>query len=224
MIELRNVTLHRGERRVLDGLSLSLAEPRIGILGANGSGKSSFARLLNGLLLPTSGHVTVDGIDTRDDVKAARRRVGFLFQNPDNQIVHPTVAEDIAFGLKPRRLPKPAVAAAVSAILARVGLAGSEERLIHELSGGERQLVALAGVLVMEPAHLVLDEPTTLLDLRNRRRIAAAVADFPGQVILVTHDLDLVESFDRVIVFEAGHVVVDDRSGPAVHAYRALCR
>ncbi len=222
MIELINVALDRRGRRVLSGLDLTLTERRIGIVGANGSGKSSFARLLNGLLKPSEGTVRVFGTDTVADPKAARRHVGFLFQNPDHQIVYPTVAEDLAFGLKNRELSKGEIAPKVEATLTRFGLSGFGERLVHELSGGERQLVALAGIMVLEPRLLVLDEPTTLLDLRNTRRVMEAVEAAERPVVIVTHDLSLLERFDRVLVFEAGRLVCDAAPSEALATYRRI--
>lgn len=222
MIALDDAGLDRGERTVLSGIDLTLAERRIGIVGANGSGKSSFARLLNGLLLPSRGSVTVDGLDTRKEAKAVRRSVGFLFQNPDNQVVYPTVGEDVAFGLTGRKLPKAEIAARVGVTLERFGLAGFDDRLVHELSGGERQMVALAGVMILEPRWLVLDEPTTLLDRKNTRTIMAAIEALDQHVVLVTHDLSLLEAFDRVLVFEAGRVVADAPPREAIAAYVRL--
>ncbi|NDV86675.1 ATP-binding cassette domain-containing protein [Aurantimonas aggregata] len=222
MIVLRGISVERAGRLVLADLDLTLAERRIGIIGANGSGKSTFARLLNGLVLPTNGEISVDGLDTRAKGKEVRRRVGFVFQNPDNQIVYPTVGEDLAFGLKGRGLDKAEIAVRVGAALDRFGLACFDDRLAHELSGGERQMVALAGVMVTEPAWLVMDEPTTLLDLRNTRRVMDAVAALEQHVVFVTHDLDLLADFDRVLVFEAGRLVADAAPPEAVDAYRAI--
>lgn len=222
MIELQDVEVVRGERHVLGPLSLSLRERRIGVIGANGSGKSTFARLLNGLILPAHGRVIVDKLDTAKDGDAVRRRVGFLFQNPDSQIIYPTVGEDVAFGLKRDKLGKKERSERVGAMLERLGLAGFEGRLVHELSGGERQLVALAGVAVMQPEILVLDEPTTLLDLRNVVRIMAAVDALDRQTFLVTHDLSLLEGFDRVLLFHEGTVIADADPGPVIDRYRQL--
>ena len=222
MIALKGVRLDRGGRTVLCDIDLELSERRIGVIGANGSGKSSFARLLNGLLRPSQGIVRVDGLDTAKDAKAVRRKVGFVFQNPDNQVVYPTVGEDLAFGLKGRKLPKSEIADRVAATLTRFSMAGFQDRLVHELSGGERQMVALAGVMILEPEWLVLDEPTTLLDRRNTRTIMAAVEALDQNVILVTHDLSLLESFDRVIVFEQGRIVADAAPGEAIVAYIGL--
>ena len=222
VIEFSAVSLRRGERTVLHDLDLQLTERRIGVIGANGSGKSSFVRLLNGLLAPTAGSVRVFGLDTRTDAKDVRRRVGFVFQNPDNQIVYPTVGEDVAFGLKPLKLSKPDVAAKVAAALGANGLSGFEDRLVHELSGGERQMVALAGVTVTEPDLLVLDEPTTLLDHRNKRRIMSAVEAMERAVVMVTHDLDLLTGFERVLVFDEGRLVEDGSPSTAIARYLAL--
>lgn len=221
-IVLESVTHGFGARRALDGVSCTLAERRIGVVGANGSGKSTLARLLNGLVIPEEGHVTVDGLDTRTQTKAVRRRVGFVFQNPDNQIVYPIVAEDVAFGLKRLGLPADALAERVATTLARFGLAHLAEQGAHLLSGGEKQLLALAGVLAGEPEILVLDEPTTLLDLRNTRRIARILDELPQRVVLVTHDLALLARFERVLVVDAGRIVADDRPAAAIAAYRTL--
>lgn len=220
MIEIDTVRLAYGERTVLRDISLSLTERRIGIIGANGSGKSSFARLLNGLVLPTSGTVKVDGLDTRTKGKEVRRKVGFVFQNPDNQIVFPTVAEDLAFGMKNLGLAKDEIARRTDAILARYDLSDLRDHPAHLLSGGQKQLLAISGVLVMDPAYLVLDEPTTLLDLRNTRRIAAAIAALEQTVILATHDLDLLTDFDRVLVFDEARIVTDDTPANALPFYR----
>lgn len=218
-IVVADVAHEFGARRVLDGIDLVLRERRIGLVGANGSGKSTLARLLNGLVLPTRGRVLVDGLDTRAQTKAVRRRVGFVFQNPDNQIVYPIVEEDLAFGLARLRLSKEETCARIEAALARFGLAELREASAHTLSGGEKQLLALAGVLAAEPEILVLDEPTTLLDLRNARRIAAILEGLPQRVVLATHDLALLERFDRVIVLDEGRVVADDAPGSALAAY-----
>ncbi|WP_088289190.1 energy-coupling factor ABC transporter ATP-binding protein [Kineosporia sp. A_224] len=214
---------HRyGDRVVLRDVDLVLAERRVGLVGANGSGKSTLARLLNGLVVPTRGRVTYDGLDTAREGGAVRRRVGFVFTDPDAQIVMPTVAEDVAFSLRRSRSGKAEVAARVRDALDRFGLGGHADHPCHLLSGGQKQLLALTSVLVTEPDVLVCDEPTTLLDLRNTRRVADLLAGLPQQVVLVTHDLDLLSGFDRVLVVDEGRVVADDAPGPAVAAYRRL--
>jgi biotin transport system ATP-binding protein len=219
MIRLHAVSHHFGERPVLDGLDLTLTERRIAVVGGNGSGKSTFARLLNGLLVPERGQVLVEGLDTRKDARAIRRKVGFVFQNPDNQIVLPTVEEDLAFGLKNLKLPAADISARVTAVLRRYGLEDFRHHPAHLLSGGQKQLLALSSVLVMEPRYIVFDEPTTLLDLRNKRRFAQAIHELPQTAIVVSHDLELLRDFERVLVFEAGRVVVDDVPSVALDAY-----
>jgi biotin transport system ATP-binding protein len=226
VIEARGVSHVYGDgaraRTVLTGLDVRLTEPRIGVIGANGSGKSTFARLLNGLVLPTSGRVTVDGLDTRTDGREVRRRVGFCFTDPDAQIVMPTVAEDVGFGLRRRGLSKDEVRARVAAALTTYGLQDHADHPAHLLSGGQKQLLALASVLVTEPALLVMDEPTTLLDLRNATMISQVVHELPQQVVLVTHHLELLDGFDRVLVFDDARLVCDDLPSVAVAHYRKL--
>jgi biotin transport system ATP-binding protein len=225
-VRLDDVHVRLGERDVLRGIDLELTEHRVGVVGANGSGKSTLARLLNGLVVPTRGDVVVDGLDTRTQGAAVRRLVGFVFTDPDAQIVMPTVAEDVAYSLRPRRgepsLPEAERAAVVHAALAERGLAGHADHPAHLLSGGQKQLLAITSVLVTEPRLLVADEPTTLLDLRNSRAIGRLLGSLTQQVVVVTHQLDLVEDFDRVIVVEAGRIVADDEPATALDAYRAL--
>lgn len=222
VIELADVSVRLAEREVLSGLTLTLAERRIGVVGANGSGKSTFARLLNGLALPTSGTVTVRGLDTRRQGAKVRRSVGFLFTDPDAQIVMPTVAEDVAFSLRRSGLSKAEVAARVHDVLDRYGLAGHADHPAHHLSGGQKQLLALCSVLVLDPDILVMDEPTTLLDLRNSRKVAALLPELPQQLVVVSHDLGLLEGFDRVLVLDQGKLVADAAPAEALAFYREL--
>ena len=219
MIRLEEVTHRYGERLVLDDVSLTLTERRIGIVGANGCGKSTLARAVNGLVVPTSGRVLVDGLDTRTQGAGVRRQVGFVFTDPDAQIVMPTVAEDVAFSLRRSRLDPVSLAARVADVLGRFGLSDHADHPCHLLSGGQKQLLALAAVLVTEPRVLVLDEPTTLLDLRNARQIARLVADLPQQVLLVTHHLELLDGFDRLLLLEQGRVVADGVPDDVLDAY-----
>ncbi|REF34986.1 energy-coupling factor ABC transporter ATP-binding protein [Thermasporomyces composti] len=222
MIRVREVTHRYGDRVVLDSIDVELTERRIGIVGANGSGKSTFARLLNGLVIPTHGRVEVDGFDTRTHGREVRRRVGFVFTDPEAQVVMPTVAEDVALGLRRLGLPRAEVAQRVSQTLTRFGLAEYADHPAHLLSGGQLQLLALASVLVTEPRTLVCDEPTTLLDLRNARMVTELLASLPQQVILVTHHLDLLAGFERVLVLHEGRVVADAGASEAVAFYRRL--
>ena len=222
MIRLEGVTHRYGERVVLRDVDLVLDERRVAVIGANGSGKSTLARLLNGLVLPSEGRVLVDGHDTRREGAAVRRLVGFVFTDPDAQIVMPTVREDIAFSLRRAGLSREERDRRVTAVLDRFGLADYADQPAHLLSGGQKQLLALAAVLVTDPSVLVCDEPTTLLDLRNAALVSSLLAGLPQQIVLVTHHLDLVETYERVLVVDGGRVVHDGPPEEAVGAYRAL--
>jgi len=220
-IDLADVSHSYGDRPVLTNVSVTLTERRVGVIGGNGSGKSTFARLLNGLVLPSAGTVTVDGLDTRTQGREVRRRVGFVFQDPDAQIVHPTVEEDLAFGPHNQGLPADEIARRVDEVLVRYGLAGHRDHPAHLLSGGQKQLLAIAGVLVMHPQRIVFDEPTTLLDLTNTRRVSRVIDELEQDVVVVTHHLDSLGGFDRVLVFEDGRVVADGSPGETVPWYVA---
>jgi len=222
MIQIQGVNHRYGDREVLSGIDLSLVEDRIGVVGANGSGKSTLARLLNGLVVPTTGRVLVDGMDTARDGAGVRRKVGFVFSDPDAQIVMPTVAEDVAFSLRRHGLGKAEVADRVGGILARFGLGGHLDHPAHLLSSGQKQLLALASVLVTEPEILVCDEPTTLLDLRNSRQVADLLEGLTQQVVMVTHDLDLLAGWQRVLVINEGQVVEDGPAEQSIGRYKAL--
>jgi biotin transport system ATP-binding protein len=224
MIEFVGVGHRFGEREVLAEVSLALPQRRVGFVGANGSGKSTLARTINGLVRPTTGRVLVDGLDPARSGAQVRRRVGFVFTNPDSQIVMPTAGEDVAFSLRRSGLPRAERAERAAAVLAEHGLAGYADHPAHQLSGGQKQLLALCAVLVLDPDVLVCDEPTTLLDLRNKRRFGELLAGLRQQVVLVTHDLDLLTDFERVVVLEAGRVVADGEPAPALRYYRELAR
>jgi biotin transport system ATP-binding protein len=217
-------TDHSPEPKVLlDAVNLELKERRIGVIGANGSGKSTLLRLINGLVQPAAGRVTVDGDDTVSAVRKVRRNVGFVFTDPLSQLVMPTGREDVELSLRRSIKNGTERRNAAEAALGRLGLLHLADQSIYELSGGERQLVALAAVLAVDPAVLVLDEPSTLLDLRNRELLRKTLSGLGQQIIMTTHDLDLALEMDRVLVIEKGKVVFDGGPAAAVAAYRALC-
>jgi len=222
LIVFDGVSHRYGDRHVVRDVSVRLDERRIGVIGANGSGKSTFVRMLNGLVVPTSGSVRVAGLDPDKQARQVRHRVGFCFTDPDAQIVMPTVVEDIAFGLRRRGLDKEEISERVERALASYGLAEHRDHPAHLLSGGQKQLLAIASVLVTNPDLLVMDEPTTLLDLANARRITELVAGLPQQVVLVTHHLDLLAGYDRVLVFDQGRIVYDAPPDEAVAHYQRL--
>lgn len=214
---------HRfGDRTVLRDIDLRITERRVGLIGANGSGKSTLARMLNGLLKPASGTVTVDGLDAARKGAQVRRKVGFVFTDPDTQIVMPTVAEDLAFSLRRSGLSRTEIAGRVARMLDRFGLGAHADHPAHLLSGGQKQLLAIGSALIREPEVIVADEPTTLLDLRNARRVSEALNSLDQQVIVVTHQLALLDGFDRVVVLDNGSVAFDGTPSDAVGAYRRL--
>lgn len=223
-ITLDHVSVRFQDRLILTDVSLTLNEHRVGLIGDNGSGKSTFARLLNGLLLPDEGRVTLDGLDTKTSGPEIRSRVGFLFQNPDNQIVMPTVAEDLALGLKPLKLDPEDVQSRVSDSLDRFGLTHLKDRSAHLLSGGEKQLLALAGVMVSQPDLLICDEPTTLLDQRTARIVTDTIAALPCAVFTVTHHVEQLTDYDRVLVINGGRITHDDSAEGAIAYYQETLR
>ncbi|WP_426228858.1 energy-coupling factor ABC transporter ATP-binding protein [Pararhizobium sp. DWP3-4] len=221
-IRFSGASVRYGERTVLQPLTLSLTERRIGIIGLNGSGKTTFARLINGLVKPTVGQVTVNGLDTVQDASATLAEAGFIFQNPQHQIIMPIVHEDIAFGLKNRGLKAGEIERRTAAVLERFGIAHLARRRVHELSGGETQLVAIASVLVTGPGILILDEPTNQLDLKNRLLVERTIAGLTEHTIAISHDLPLIERFDRVLLFNDGRLIADGPASESIRAYHAV--
>lgn len=223
-IHISGVTHAYGRRTVLQDVSLHISERRTAVVGGNGSGKSTLVRLINGLVVPTAGRVTVDGLDTRSQGKQVRRRVGFVFQDPDAQIAFPTVAEDVAAGLRARKVAPAVISERVKRTLQAFGLADYADHPAHLLSGGQKQLLAVASVVVLEPSYLVLDEPMTLLDLRNKRMITDVILGLPQPLVLATHELDLLEEFERVVVLDGGRVAADGPPAQSIATYRRMMR
>lgn len=221
-IDFNNVSVSFDDKQVLTNISLTLSEQRIGIIGANGGGKSTLVRLINGLGEPTEGEVLVDTVDVTKHGKEVRRKVGFVFSDAENQIVMPNVRDDVEFSLRRLKLPKAERAARVDAALERFGLSSLAEQSPHTLSGGQKQLLALAAVLVMQPTVIIADEPTTLLDLRNRDRIRREFACLEQQLIVVTHDLDFLSDFDRVLCIDNHRVAADGAPEDVIPFYTDL--
>ena len=199
-------------RQVLTGIDL-LVEPgeRVALLGPNGAGKTTLVLHLNGILTPGRGTVTVAGLPVRaDTVQEVRRRVGVVFQDPDDQLFMPTVAEDVAFGPANLGLRDAELRARVDEALAAVGMAEHGDRPPHHLSFGQRRKVAVATVLAMRPEVLVLDEPSSNLDPASRRELAEILRSLPVSVLMVTHDLlYALELCSRTVLLDDGRVVAD---------------
>lgn len=222
LIEFDRVSVEFEGTTALAEVTLRLDQKRIGVIGLNGSGKSTFARLLNGLVKPTSGSLSVGGVNPAEDAKAARAQTGFIFSNPDVQIIMPTVLEDVAFSLRGSGLKKAEVEAKSRAILKRFEIDHLADQAAHSLSSGQKQLLAICAIMVTEPTLIVADEPTALLDLVNSRRIARALlSDLPQQIVLVTHDLELAAGCDIVLRFADAKLVQVGEPSAVISAYLA---
>lgn len=228
MITLREVSVvvpavRRGEadRALLSDITLDLAERRIAVVGANGSGKSTLLRLLNGLRQPTSGTVRVGTLDTVRNSKEVRGRVGFVFTDPLAQLLMSTPIEDVELSLRGIVKDRGLRSVRAQELLDARGLGHLAHQSIYDLSGGERQLVALTSVLAVEPSILVADEPTTLLDLRNKRALRRVFEALDQQIIFSTHDLDFASDADRVLVVDGGRIVADGQPAEALAHYEA---
>ena len=220
-IALEGVSVERDGRTVLSEVSIGLDAARIAVVGANGSGKSTFARLLNGLVAPTAGRVSVHGLDVQKEIREVRRRVGFVFTDPQAQILMPTPAEDLALSI--RGVSRAETERRVREALAAHGLQDHADVPASALSGGQKQMLALASVLVTRPALVVADEPTTLLDLRNARRIGDLLLAQDAQVVIVTHDLELAARCDEAVLFADGRVIAIDEPDAVIAHYRRSC-
>jgi len=216
-----DVTLRRGGGLLFDRLTLDLGEARIGLIGDNGSGKSSFLRLINGLLFADSGDVRVCGLETRKERKALPGKAGFLFQNAEHQILFPTVAEEICFGLCETGLSREAATARMRSLLDAHDCLDWEYRPVQELSEGQKQRLCLLSVIAMKPEILLLDEPFASLDYPTRRRMSVELLRMPQQIILASHDFDLLADFDRILWLDHGKVVGDGRPGDILARYKS---
>ncbi len=211
-----NLTIERGEF--------------VAVLGHNGSGKSTLAKLCNGVLVPTAGRVMVDGLDTavEENILDIRRKVGMVFQNPDNQIVATIVEEDVAFGPENLGLAPEEIRERVDAALKTVNMFEYRSHAPHLLSGGQKQRVAIAGIIAMRPACIVLDESTAMLDPAGRAEVLETVMRLNREegitIILITHFMQEAAMADRVIVTEAGHVIMDGKPKDILTRREALHR
>jgi biotin transport system ATP-binding protein/energy-coupling factor transport system ATP-binding protein len=215
MIRVENLIYRydAGAPDCLRGISLDIPEGvHTALIGPNGSGKTTLIKHLNALLFPTAGTVCVDGMMTTDasSVREIRRRVGMVFQNPESQIVGMTVEEDVAFGPENLALPSAEIRRRVDACLAMVGMKGFEKRAPHTLSGGEKRLLSIAGVVAMNPSYIAFDEPTAYLDPAGKQRVLEIIRRLNREgmaIIHIAHEMRDVAEADRVVVMDRGQVL-----------------
>lgn len=203
-------------QRAVDGVDVDIREGQfVAILGHNGSGKSTFAKHINALLLPSDGTIWIDGINTLEEPELwkVRQKAGMVFQNPDNQIIGSVVEEDVGFGPENMGVPTMDIWKRVNESLEKTGMTAYRHHSPNKLSGGQKQRVAIAGVMAMRPKCIVLDEPTAMLDPNGRKEVLAAVHQLNKQenvtVVLITHYMEEVIDADHVIVMDDGHVVME---------------
>ncbi|WP_370399294.1 energy-coupling factor ABC transporter ATP-binding protein [Sulfitobacter sp. JB4-11] len=219
LIDLRDVHFASGGVDILQDITLCADEHRIGVLGRNGSGKTSLARVMAGLVQPDQGQVRIGGIDVAKDRKAALGVIGILFQNPDHQIIFPTVEEELAFGLTQMGQSKQQATAQSAAMLEQFDRAHWAKASIHQLSQGQRQLVCLMAVLAMAPEVIVLDEPFAGLDIPTTRSLERAFSELDVTLVQITHDPQGVAAYDRVIWLDRGQIVADGRPAQVIASF-----
>ncbi len=207
-----------GTVRAVDQMNILVQKGEfVAVLGHNGSGKSTFARHINALFLPTSGTILVDGMDTKDDTKIwdIRKNAGMVFQNPDNQIIASVVEEDVAFGPENLGFAPAKIRENVEASLKSVHMEAYREASPNKLSGGQKQRVAVAGILAMEPECIILDEPTAMLDPSGRREVMETIEYLNREkkmtIIYITHHMEEAAQADRIVVMDHGHVVMSGK-------------
>lgn len=224
-IVFSNVTFTdvHGERTILDSVNLKLIGASTAILGLNGSGKSTLLKLINGINTPTSGSVVVDGVSVAAHQAAVRSRVGLLFSNPLAQLLMPTPVEDIELSLRSGIKDAPSRTARALELLRERGIEHLAHSSVYDLSGGEQQLVALTSVLAVQPRVLLLDEPTTLLDLRNQLRLLTLLDGLDQQLVVSTHDLELAAQCERAVIIHGGQVYAQGAAEDVIELYRYWC-
>ncbi|ADO42166.1 energy-coupling factor ABC transporter ATP-binding protein [Ketogulonicigenium vulgare] len=218
-LDFKSLTYSPSDAPLFTGFSLTLQQHRVGVVGRNGAGKSQLLRLAAGLIAPDQGEVRLEGVDIARQRARAIELVGVIFQNPDHQIIFPTVDEEMGFGL--RHLPKAEAEARIDAVLAQFQRQPWRGRAVQSLSHGQKQLLCLMAVIAMQPKLIVLDEPTSGLDLVTRLRLLRVLRDLPQDVLHVTHDLEALAGYDRVIWLDRGQVLLDGPPNTVLPAYIA---
>ncbi|MBW2303303.1 MAG: ABC transporter ATP-binding protein [Deltaproteobacteria bacterium] len=224
LIELKNVHFtYPGGIRVLSNLDFKLGEgEKVGLIGPNGSGKTTLFHIIMGLLKPDSGRITIFGRECREekDFKTARREIGLLFQDPDDQLFSPTVLEDLAFGPLNQGKSVREAKRIARGVLEMLGLSGFEDRITYKLSGGEKKLVALGTILAMKPRVLLLDEPTTALDPETTERIIQILKEIDVSYVFISHNMDfLLQMADKIYGMENGRLILEEDSIPHTHVH-----
>ncbi len=212
-IDLQGVSYAPDGKAILSDITFAASQKRIGIVGRNGSGKTTLARLLAGLVVPAKGAVHIAGVDVARDRKKALRLVGILFQNPDHQIIFPTVEEEISFGLTQLGHSRADAADQTAAMLQRFDRLHWAKAAIHQLSQGQRQLVCLMSILAMRPQLIILDEPFAGLDIPTTLHLTHILAGLDAHLVHITHDPGQLTGYDRIIWIDEGRIV---RDGPAI--------
>ncbi|MCH1535144.1 MAG: energy-coupling factor ABC transporter ATP-binding protein [Amylibacter sp.] len=209
VINLKDVSFEFETHRVLDQINLNISEHRIGIIGVNGSGKSTLARLISGLIAPTSGSIRLNKIDVFKDRKAALKTVGIIFQNPDHQIIFPTCVEEISFGLIQQGMTRIEAEKKSKQLLLKFDKSNWSDELAHNLSQGQRHFLCLISVLAMEPDVIILDEPYAGLDLPTSIKLKNTIKKLNQQIVMITHDREILEDFERILWIDNGKIVRD---------------
>lgn len=221
LLDLDAVGLTLDGRSILEGITVQSDARRLAVLGRNGSGKTTLARVIAGLQAPDAGHVKVAGVDVLKDRRAALGTVGILFQNPDHQIIFPTVGEELAFGLSQMGLDKGEVARRVAGILARFGKSAWHDAAIHRLSQGQRQLVCLMAILAMAPRVLILDEPFAGLDIPTAMHLTRVLDTAAPALVHITHDPRMIAEYDHAVWISQGRVQMQGAAAQVAAAYLA---
>jgi biotin transport system ATP-binding protein len=219
LIELDDVDFRIDGKDVLRGISLSSDAHRLAVLGRNGSGKSTLARVIAGLQVTSGGSVRVDGVDVAHDRRGALGAVGILFQNPDHQIIFPTVGEELAFGLTQMGLTKQEVGDRVRQTLERFGKSGWHDAAIYQLSQGQRQLVCLMAILAMAPKVIILDEPFAGLDIPTAMHLTRVLDGTDAALVHITHDPRMIAQYDHAVWIEAGAIEMQGLAAQVAQAF-----
>ncbi|MBI2651672.1 ATP-binding cassette domain-containing protein [Candidatus Woesearchaeota archaeon] len=228
MIETKNLYFKYEDNLILKNISIEINDGSfIAIIGANGSGKTTLAKHFNALLLPTKGNVLIDNIDTKKKQFNARKNVGFVFQNAEDQLIYSIVEEDIAFGLENLGIEASDIRKKVKEITKMLGIEHIAKQNVNMLSGGQKQLAALAGVLVMKPKYIVFDEPTAMLDTRNKRNIINIMGNLNKRekigIILVTNILEDIKHANSIIAIKNGSIIFNGKKSRLSNAVIKRC-